>query len=274
MGKIAFSIGTINFNWFGIILATAIIIAVAISWYYVRLRNEDPDKLLGLTLYSLPVGLVAARAYYVAVNWQFYAADPNEILQVKHGGLAIHGAIIGVLLTILVYCQKEKISFWRWADIIAPGVIFGQAIGQWGNFINQEAFGYPTDVAWGIYIDYIYRPLGYEQFDFFHPVFLYQCLWDLVVFSILIIVSWLLTKHPRKSAPGSVFLLYIILYSVGRFVIEGLRLDSEMVGAWRVAQLVSVIAIIMAGVLMIWRNYTLQNRLQLNPLGRRDGGSH
>ncbi|TWH48367.1 prolipoprotein diacylglyceryl transferase [Sporomusa sp. KB1] len=255
MEKIAFSIGSINFNWFGLILATAIIIAVAISWYYVRLRNENSDRLLELALYSLPVGLVTARAYYVIVNWQLYAANPNEILQVQHGGLAIHGAIIGVTLTIWVYCQVKKISFWRWADMLAPGLIFGQAIGQWGNFINQDAFGYPTDVAWGIYIDYIYRPLGYEQFDFFHPIFLYECLWDLIVFSILIIMTWLLTKYPSKSAAGSVFLLYIILYSAGRFVIEGLRLDSEMFGVWRLAQLVSVIAILVAGVLMLWRNY-------------------
>ena len=274
MGKIAFSIGTINFNWFGIISATAIIIAVAISWYYVRLRNENPDRLFDLTLYSLPTGLVAARAYYVIVNWQLYADNPSEILQIQHGGLAIHGAIIGVILTIWVYCKGKKISFWRWADMLAPGLILGQAIGQWGNFINQDAFGYPTDVAWGIYIDYIYRPLGYEQFDFFHPIFLYECLWDLFVFSILIIVSWLIAKHPSKAAPGSPFLLYIILYSVGRFATEGLRLDSEMFGAWRLAQLVSVIAIIVAGVLMVWRNYKLHSRLQLSLLGRRDGGSH
>ncbi|CQR71294.1 Prolipoprotein diacylglyceryl transferase [Sporomusa ovata DSM 2662] len=255
MEKIAFSIGTIQFNWFGLILATAIIIAVAISWYYVRLRNENSDSLLELTLYSLPVGLVTARAYYVIVNWQLYAANPNEILQVKHGGLAIHGAIIGVTLTIWVYCQVKKISFWRWADMLAPGLIFGQAIGQWGNFINQDVVGYPTDVGWGIYIDYNYRPPGYEQFDFFHPIFLYECLWDLIVFSILIIMTWLLAKYPSKSATGSVFLLYIILYSAGRFVIEGLRLDSEMFGVWRLAQLVSVIVIIVAGVLMLWRNY-------------------
>ncbi|WP_169717839.1 Phosphatidylglycerol--prolipoprotein diacylglyceryl transferase [Sporomusa silvacetica DSM 10669] len=274
MEKIAFSIGTIHFNWFGLILATAIIIAVAISWYYVHLRNENSDRLLELTLYSLPVGLVAARAYYVVVNWQLYAANPTEILQVQHGGLAIHGAIIGVILTIWVYCQVKKISFWRWADMLAPGLIFGQAIGQWGNFINQDVFGYPTDVAWGIYIDYIYRPLGYEQFDFFHPIFLYECLWDLFVFSILIIMTWLLTKHPSKSASGSVFLLYIILYSAGRFVIEGLRLDSEMFGAWRLAQLVSVIAILVAGVLILWRNYRLPSRIQLSLIGRRDGGSH
>lgn len=260
MEKIAFSIGTINFNWFGLILATAIIIAVAISWYYVRLRGENSDRLLDLTLYCIPVGLVSARAYYVGVNWQLYADNPAEIFQVQHGGLAIHGAIIGVVLTIWVYCQVKKNSFWRWADILAPGLIFGQAIGQWGNFINQDTFGYPTDAAWGIYIDYIYRPLGYEQFDFFHPVFLYECLWDLFVFSILISMSWLIKKHPGKSAPGSLFLLYMILYSAGRFVMENLRLDSEMCGSWRLAQMVSIITIIVSGVLMVWRNYKLQSR--------------
>ncbi len=274
MEKIACSIGVINFNWYGLIIATAIIVAVAISWYYVRLHNENSDRLLDLTLYSIPVGLVAARAYYVIVNWHIYAADPNEILQIQHGGLAIHGAIIGVVLTIWGYCQIKKVSFWRWADIVAPGLILGQAVGQWGNFINQDAFGYPTDVTWGIYIDYIYRPLGYEQFDFFHPIFLYECLWDLFVFSILIIVSWWMNKNPGKLVTGNLFLLYILLYSAGHLVIEGLRLDSEMFGQWKVAQLVSIVAIIATGTLMIWRKYKLRSRQQVNLMGRRNSDSH
>ncbi|MBP2635127.1 MAG: prolipoprotein diacylglyceryl transferase [Firmicutes bacterium] len=261
MEKIAFCIGTINFNWFGLILATAIMIAVAISWYFVRLHKENPDNLLDLTLVGIPIGLLFARGYYVVVNWPMYAAHPNEIWQIQHGGLSIHGAAIGLLLTIWGYCKVKKLSFWRWADIVAPGFVFGQALGQWGNFINQDAFGYPTDAAWGIYIDYIYRPIGYEQFDFFHPVFLYECLWDLFVFSILIIVSWRISKNPGKTATGNLFLLYIFLYSAGRFVMEGLRLDSEMLGQWRLAQLVSLGAIFVTGILMVWRNYKLRNRV-------------
>ncbi|SDE87181.1 prolipoprotein diacylglyceryl transferase [Sporomusa acidovorans] len=255
MGKIAFSIGMFNFSWFGIILATAIIVAVAINWYNVRLHRENSDKFLDLTLYSIPVGLVGARLYYVAVNWEIYAESPGEILQLSHGGLAVHGAIIGVILTIWLYSRATRNSFWRWGDIVAPGLILGQGIGQWGNFINQDAFGYPTDAPWGIYIDYIYRPPGYEQFDFFHPIFLYEFCWDLFVFSILFALNWLIVKRPNKLAPGSLFLFYLFLYSAGRFVIEGLRLDSETIGGWRLAQVVSITAMFITGLLVIGRNF-------------------
>lgn len=254
MGKIAFSIGTIHFSWFGLILATAILAACAISWYQVRLRRENVDTLLDLTLYSIPIGIFSARLYYVVVNWQLYAGNPREILQLWHGGLAIHGALIGIVLTIWLYSLINRISFWRWADIVVPGLAFAQAIGQWGNFINQDAFGYPTDAAWGIYIDYIYRPPGYEQFDFFHPTFLYESGWGLAIFILLITVSRLTIRKPSTLASGSLFLLYLILYSLGRLVIEEFRLDSEMLGDWRLAQIVSAIILIWSGTLLAWRN--------------------
>ncbi|MDF2570586.1 MAG: prolipoprotein diacylglyceryl transferase [Sporomusa sp.] len=273
MGKTAFLIGTIAFSWFGLILAGAILSACIINWWHVRLRNEDYDRLLDLTLYSIPVGIITARIYYVIVNWQLYVTDPSEVLRIWHGGLAIHGALIGVILTIWVYSRVQLVSFWRWADIVAPGIIFGQAIGQWGNFVNQDTFGYPTDAPWGIYIDYACRPSGYEQFDFFHPTSLYESCWGVSVFIFLIAVSWLTTRKYVKLAPGNLFLLYIILYSAGRLLIEGLRLDSEMIGEWRLAQLVSGFAIICAGVLM-WRNRIIKKRLTAEGVGRRGGGSH
>ncbi len=253
MGKTAFFIETISFSWFGLILAVAILAGCMISWCYSRLRQEPPDRLLVLTLYSIPAGIIAARLYYVIVNWQLYADNPGEILMIWHGGLAIHGALIGVILTIAIYSRVNKLSFWRWADIVAPGLILGQAIGQWGNFVNQDAFGYPTDVPWAIYIDYAFRPSGYEQFDFFHPTFLYEFVWDIAVFIVLLPVSRIMLKKPAQAVPGSLFLLYIVLYSAGRLVIEGLRLDSEMIGEWRLAQVVSAIAILGAGALLCWR---------------------
>lgn len=252
MGKIAFSVGTVHFTWFGLILASSILVACVINWYHVKLRNEKPDTLLNLILYSIPVGIVFARIYYVAENWYLYADSPNEILQIWHGGLAIHGALIGLILTVWLYTRINGMSFWRWADIIAPGLILGQAIGQWGNFINQDAFGYPTEAPWGIYIDYVYRPAGYEQFDFFHPTFLYESCWGLLVFIILIALSRIMIKK-RMMVPGMLFLLYILLYSAGRLVIEELRLDSEMLGTWRLAQIVSLLTIVLSGGLLCWR---------------------
>lgn len=258
MGKIAFSIGWIHFSWFGLILAVAIILACAISWYHVRLRKENLDNLLDLIVYSIPVGILSARFYYVAVNWQLYTDNPNEILQIWHGGLAFHGALIGIVLTIWLYSRIKKISFWRWADIVVPGIVLAQAVGQWGNFINQDAFGYPTDAAWGIYIDYIYRPSGYEQFDFFHPIFLYESGWSLCIFIVLLAVNWLTLKKSSTLASGSLFLLYLILYSFGRLVIEAFRLDSEMLGDWRIAQIVSAFTLVGSAALLIWHNRNKQ----------------
>lgn len=254
MGKIAFSVGTVNFTWFGLILASSILVACVVNWYHVKLRNEQPDTLLTLTLCSIPVGIVFARIYYVAVNWYLYADNPNEILQIGHGGLAIHGALIGVILTVWLYTRINGMSFWRWADSIAPGLVLGQAIGQWGNFINQDAFGYPTEAPWGIYIDYVYRPAGYEQFDFFHPTFLYESGWGLLIFIILIALSRAMVKKRSRMVPGMLFLLYILLYSAGRLIIEELRLDSEMLGIWRLAQVVSLITIVLSGGLLCWRS--------------------
>ncbi|WP_425060765.1 Phosphatidylglycerol--prolipoprotein diacylglyceryl transferase [Sporomusa carbonis] len=273
MGKWAFSIGPVNFSWFGIILATAILAAFSISWWQVRLRNENSDILLDLTLYNIPMGIIAARLYYVWINWQLYVDDPSEIPKIWHGGLAIHGALIGIILTTLIYSRIYKISFWYWADIVAPGVIFGQAIGQWGNFVNQDAFGYPTDAPWGIYIDYAYRPPSYEQFDFFHPIFLYQSLWDLLVFVILIAMSWWMIKKPGKLAHGSLFLMYIILYSAGRLVIESFRIDSEMIGSCRIAQVISGIAIVWAGVFLSQRYHKILHWFKPD-IRRKGSGPH
>ena len=254
MVKTAFSLGIFDFSWYGIIVALAIIAAYLVNWWQSRLYNVDTDKLFDLTLYTIPVGLLSARFYYIAVNWPLYAANLDEIPRIWHGGLAIHGALIGVIVTIWVFARLQKTrgaSFWRLADIVAPGLILGQAIGQWGNFINQDAFGYPTDAPWGIYIDYVYRPLGYEQFDFFHPAFLYEFIWDLLVFLFLVVLSWQLIKKKVRTGPGMVFLAYIILYSCGRFVIEGFRLDSEMIGNFRLAQIVSAVSIVWAGLILV-----------------------
>ncbi|WP_371371349.1 prolipoprotein diacylglyceryl transferase [Sporomusa aerivorans] len=258
MGKIAFSVGTVCFSWFGLILASSILVACIVNWYHVRRYDEKIDTLLNLTLLSIPMGIFFARVYYVAVNWNLYTDNPSEILQIWHGGLAIHGAFIGIIMTIWIYSRINKISFWRWADIVTPGLVLGQAIGQWGNFINQDAFGYPTEAPWGIYIDYWYRPPGYEQFDFFHPTFLYESGWSLLIFFIIIMTSWIIGKRKNKPVSGGLFLLYIILYSAGRLVIEGLRLDSEMLGIWRLAQVVSTITIFLSAMIWCWRIKSLQ----------------
>lgn len=245
MGKAALTIGPFIFHWYGLIIAFSVFIGMIVSIWQTRLRGERAKHIINLVLLGVPCGIITARLYYVAANWNLYASDWRESFFVWHGGLAIYGAIIGVILVAYLYSAMYKLSFGFWMDVIAPGMAAGQAIGLWGNFINQEAFGYPTEAPWGIYIDFANRPQGYEQYDFFHPAFLYESCWNILLFFILLAVSYVQIRY-RRIQPGSIFLLYIILYSIGRFFIESIRLDSELVNGFRLTQIVCVLSAITA----------------------------
>jgi phosphatidylglycerol:prolipoprotein diacylglycerol transferase len=161
-----------------------------------------------------------------------------------HGGL-IAGPLVGIWLA-----YRWKIPILRGLDVAAPSIVIGQAIGRWGNFFNEEAFGRPTDLPWKLYISPAHRPPGYTQYDYFHPTFLYESLWDLLVF--IVLVAFL--RGRLRSRPGAVFFAYIGLYSIGRFVIEGLRLDSFWLGGVRVPQVASVVGVVVAIAGLIWVN--------------------
>lgn len=243
MGKaIAFKLGPLTFYWYGIIIAMGILVGFLAAVWQAKRRGENAEHILDILFYALPLSIVGARLYYVLFSWEQYKNNPWEALAIWHGGLAIHGAIIAAVLVVIVYARVHKLDFWHWADICAPSLVLGQAIGRWGNFVNQEAFGAPTNVPWAIPIDYRNRPLGYEQYDFFHPTFLYESLWNLAVFFILQILSTYQVKY-RRLVQGGIVLSYFGLYSLGRFFVEGLRLDSLMLGPFRVAQLVSVVLV-------------------------------
>ncbi len=250
MGKIAFTIGPFMFHWYGLIIAFSVFIGMVVTIWQTRVRGKRAKHVINLVLLGVPSGIITARLYYVAANWKIYAGDWAETLYIWHGGLAIYGAIIGTILVVYLYTYLHKISFGCWLDVIAPGMAIGQAIGLWGNFINQEAFGYPTDASWGIYIDFAYRPIGYEQYDYFHPAFLYESCWNIFLFLILLAVSFVQIRYKRIQ-PGSIFLLYIILYSFGRFLVEGIRLDSEMIYGFRLTQIICVLSITAATWLLL-----------------------
>lgn len=253
MENVVLTIGPLSIYGFGVITAVAVLVAIMVTIWQACIRQEASEAVVDMALYGVPASLLMARVYYVAANWQLYCDNPMEIFAIWHGGLALHGALLGFLLSVYLYAKHHKLSLWNWLDIFAPGLAIGQVIGQWGNFINQEAFGYPTDLPWGIYIDYIHRPQGYEQFDFFHPVFLYLSLWNLLIFVVLIGLAWYQCKS-RRLQSGTIFLLNIILYAAGRLVVEGIRLDSEIIGGFRLAQIVSVINIIISLWLLSYRH--------------------
>lgn len=253
MNTIAFKLGPCIFHWYGLILVLAILLGLGVSIWVARLHRMTVNTVAELLLCCVPAGLIAARLYYVAANWHLYAKSPVEILYIWHGGLAVHGAFAGLVTAVYFYTRLRGLAVWTLLDVIAPGISLTHAVGQWGNFINQEAFGYPTSAAWGIYIDYANRPNGFEQYDYFHPTFLYEFGFEIIICLILIVLNIMQVKF-KRPAQGSIFLLYMILYSIGRIFIESFRIDSEFIYGVRLAQAACILTITIAIWLMAARN--------------------
>lgn len=253
-------IGPLPIRWYGFLIASAVLIGVSLSTYLAKRRGINPDRISDLAIWLVLAAIPCARLYYVAFEWDKYANNLSEVFAIWHGGIAIHGAILGGLLAALIFARFNKISFWQLADLVAPALILGQAIGRWGNFFNSEAFGRPTDLPWKLYIPPAQRPVGYTQFDYFHPTFLYESLWNLAVFLLLIV---LFHRGLRAAPPlkvGTIFLVYLVAYSLGRFWIEGLRMDSLMLGPLRIAQVVSLTCMTVGLLGLVWL-YGLKRRL-------------
>ncbi|MGI6575659.1 MAG: prolipoprotein diacylglyceryl transferase [bacterium] len=226
---IAFTIGPFSVRWYGLLIASALLIGVFLASREAEKQKIDLDQFLNIILVAVPCAIIGARFYYVVLRWEYYGAHPIESFKIWEGGLAIHGAVITGLMVGYAMARYYRLSFLQLTDIVAPSLILGQAIGRWGNFFNQEAYGYPTDLPWAMYIAGEYR----------HPTFLYEFIWNLGIFGLLM---WL--RRSTKIRTGDIFLTYIAGYSIGRFFIEGFRTDSLMFGPYRAAQLVSIAAVI------------------------------
>ncbi|MTI85195.1 MAG: prolipoprotein diacylglyceryl transferase [Firmicutes bacterium] len=235
---IAFELGPFVVRWYGIIMASAFLIGITLAYYRASANNIDPNHILNMVTVIIPAAIIGARAYYVAFEWENYAGDFLEIIAVWHGGLAIHGGVIGGVIAGLIYVRIYSLPVWKIADIMAPSLILGQAIGRWGNFINQEAHGGAVSEQFINYFPAFIKNQMYINGQYYHPAFLYESIWNLIVF-LLLIFRW-----PRKKFQGEIAMLYLVLYSTGRFLIEGIRTDSLMMGPFRVAQLISVALII------------------------------
>lgn len=257
INPVALNLGPISVRWYGIIIVTGIIIA-----YFVAQREGKkrglPDDLFGdLLIWAIPISIICARAYYVIMKWDFYGANPEKIIEIWKGGIAIHGALIGAIVTTFIFCRVKGISFLKIADIAAPSILIGQIIGRWGNFMNQEAYGGPVSREflehlmlpnWMIEQMYIHD-LG----TYVHPTFLYESSWNFVG---LIILLFLRKANLHR---GEIFFSYLIWYSIGRFFIEGLRTDSlYLVGDLRAAQFVSVTLFIIGVVCVIYRRWKVR----------------
>ena len=251
-GPIILEIGPIVVRWYGLLIASAVLIGVTLSQYLAKFRNVNPDFLGDLAIWLVVSAIPCARLYYVLFEWQEYAQRPGDIIAIWKGGIAIHGAIIGGSIATILFARWKRTSFWQLLDLVAPSLILGQAIGRWGNFFNSEAFGKPTDLPWKLYIARNYRPLELLNFDYFHPTFLYESIWNLGVFILLLsIFFWGLQQYNRLKT-GTIAAVYLIAYSLGRVWIEWLRTDSLMLGPLKIAQIVSLSAIALGFVILAW----------------------
>jgi phosphatidylglycerol:prolipoprotein diacylglycerol transferase len=247
-GPIAFFLGPLPVRWYGLLVAAAIGLGFWLADRQARAAHLPADRLLSTAQWAVIAGLVGARLYEVAFNWEYYGRHLDKIPAVWEGGLAIHGGLIAGSLVGITLARCWLLPILRSLDVAAPSIALGQAIGRWGNFFNEEAFGYPTALPWKLYVSLGHRPPGYEAFEYFHPTFLYESLWDLGLF--LALVVWLRPKTPAR--PGALFFSYLGLYSVGRGLIETLRLDSFWVGDIRVAQLASAAGLVLATAGLVW----------------------
>jgi phosphatidylglycerol---prolipoprotein diacylglyceryl transferase len=258
-GEEIFNLGGFRLKWYGVLIASAVLIGVNLSMRLAKSRQVDPETIADLAIWLVLGAIPAARLYYVAFQWSNYSQHPDQIIKIWEGGIAIHGAIIGGSIAAIIFAKLKHISFWQLADIVAPAVALGQAIGRWGNFFNSEAFGSPTDLPWKLFIPVDRRPFIYKNFEYFHPTFLYESVWNLLVF---IGLMWLFTDNNRhhRLKTGSIFLVYLIAYSIGRFGVEGLRTDSLMFGSLKTAQLVSLVGVAIGSIGLLWL-YIRQRRL-------------
>jgi len=250
MKEVAFQIGGLTVTWYGIMITTGVLAALGIAFIEARRRSEATTHVINLALIVVPLGAIGARLYHVIDEWEYYIQNPGMIIGGQ--GLGIFGAIIGGAIGLVIYTRWENLGTLRWLDIVAPGLVLAQAIGRWGNFFNQELYGYPTDLPWGIYIDPSHRLPGYEAFSHFQPLFLYESLWNLLGFTALMLAGRKLRSRLRD---GDIFFLYIIHYGVGRFFLEGLKIDAWMLGGIPTARWITGLAILATIGTIIFRHY-------------------
>jgi phosphatidylglycerol---prolipoprotein diacylglyceryl transferase len=252
---VAFYLGAFAIHWYGILIALAVIAAIGIAIVEAKRRGQHTEQVFNLALIVIPLGMIGARLYHVIDKWEYYIHNPALIIGGQ--GLGIFGAIIGGAVGLIVYTKWKKFSTLRWLDIVAPGLILAQAIGRWGNFFNQELYGYPTDLPWAIYIDPAHRLARYETFSHFHPLFLYESLWNFLGCFLLLFLG---RKLRHSLLDGDIFFIYIIYYSVGRFFLEGLKLDVWTIGGIPTARWICGIAIIASIAIMFYRRYHFASR--------------
>ena len=218
-----FELGPFALRYYGLCIAIGIIVAASLTGRELERKGLDGTLALDSLFFIVPLGFVGARAYHVITDYELYSGDPFPgVFEVWNGGLGIYGGVVGGFIGLLIFARIRGISPWSFADAVAPGLVLAQAIGRWGNYFNQELFGRPSDLPWAIRIAPENRPVGYTDATSIHPTFLYESIWDLIVCLILL---WVARRFAERLKTGDILVLYVSLYSFGRFFVESLRID-------------------------------------------------
>ena len=267
--SLGINIGPFTIRYYGIIIMVGIIAAAVLSYFLAKKREKDPEVILDSLTWIVLGGVIGARIWHIltpsaslveqGITTAYYLTHPLAAIAIWRGGLGIPGAVAGGVLAFYIFSRKKKINFWFWVDIFAPGVALGQAIGRWGNFINQEVYGKPSTLPWAITINPENRLPEFRDYATYHPLFLYESIFNLLNMGFLI---WIGRKYQDKLKSGDIFLTYLITYPIFRFFMEYLRLDNSYVGGINANQaMMLVVAVFSAGVI-IWRHLRKQQPKQ------------
>jgi len=255
--RIAFRLGPLSVAWYGIIIVSSAMLAAYLAEREARRRGENPDHVWNALMLCLILGMVGARLYHVVSSLDYYRQYPMQIFNTRTGGLAIYGAVAGGALALWLYTRRCGLPFGRWADIATPGLVLAQAISRWGNYLNQELYGYPTSVPWGIGIDAAHRipPFDdlatYPMSTRFHPTFLYESIGNLASFALLVFIS---RRYSARLKDGDLILMYGVLYPLLRLFVEFQRPDAWTIGGIATAQWIAIVSIVLCGSLLIRRH--------------------
>lgn len=256
-----FNIGPLFIHFYGIVIMLGVIAATYLARREAIRRGQDGDLVWDMLIWLLIGGVIGARLWHIftpmpsleaqGVTTYYYLTHPLEALAIWRGGLGIPGAVAGGAIALFFFARRKHFSFITWLDILAPALALGQAIGRWGNFFNQELYGAPTSLPWAIYIDPQHRLPGYENIAYYHPTFLYESIWNL---GNMVLLMWLSRRFKERFKTGDIFLVYLIVYPLGRFLLEFLRLDSSQLAGINANQALMLVVLIAASLLLVWRH--------------------
>ena len=253
-----FFIGTFEIRFYGIILMLGAVAGAFLATREAQRRGHEPEIVWDLMIYLLIGGIIGARLWHIltpppssGITAEWYFTHPLDALNIRKGGLGIPGAVIAGVIVLFYYARRHKLNFAQWTDIAAPGLALGQAIGRFGNLVNQELYGAPTNLPWKIYIDPEHRLVDYQNVEYYHPLFLYESIWN---FGNMLLMLWISRRFADRLKSGDIFLVYLVVYPVGRFLLDFLRLDASMVGGININQSIMAVVAVCAALTLFLRH--------------------